>query len=237
MADDQTRTGAVVYQFGDLPGVLRIESAEALRALGHPLRAAILKELGSPRSVKEVAQSLQLPVARLYHHVKQLLAHGFIAEVEQRKAGSNTERLYQVAAGRIEVSGELTGPWREAADDVGTMVETTARRFAQAFREEGSRRASGVCGNPAEAWFLEAIVHLDPDEAADLVERLRVVMADVSARARRPVPGSRTPPQPRLGIQLAVVPFPPSRERRYAEMRTDDPNDPTPRRRSPRSKP
>jgi DNA-binding transcriptional ArsR family regulator len=222
MAEKQTRKSAVVYQFGELPGVLQIESTDALRALGHPVRAAILKELGKPRSVKEVADELGIPVARLYHHVKTLLSHQIIVETGQRKAGSNTERIYQVAAGRIEVSGELTHPWREAADDIGTMVEGSGRRFADAFRlQEASREH-----DPVAPWFVEAIGHLEPDEAAELVERLREVTDDISRRARRAVPGSKTPPRPRLGISIAVVPFPPSRERRYVEMRADPPDAP-----------
>lgn len=216
---EQTRKTAMVYQFGNLPGVLRIESADALRALGHPVRAAILKELGKPRSVKEVAETLEIPVARLYHHVKQLLTFGFIVETGQRKAGSNTERLYQVAAGRIEVSSELTGPWY-SPDDLGTMVEETARRFADAFREaERSKTA-----DPVPAWFMETVTHVEPDEAAELVALLQRAIADISKRARRPVSG-KTPPGPRLGIQIAVVAFPPSKERRYAEMRADPPPD------------
>lgn len=225
MADEKQRKSSVVYQFGELPGVLQIDSAEALRALGHPLRAAVLKELGAPRSIKEIADQLEIPVARLYHHVKQLLTHGFIVETGQRKAGSNTERLYQVAAGRIEVSGELTHPWREAADDVGTMVESAGRRFADAFREQERLQRDGVGCDPIAGWFLETTSHLEPAEAAELVTRLREVTAEISRRARRPVTGSKTPPRPRVGIQIAVVPFPPSKERRYVEMRADPPDE------------
>ena len=225
MPDKETRRSAMVYQFGELPGLLRIESAEALRALGHPVRSAILKELGTPRSVKELAQTLDLPVARLYHHVKQLLAYGFIVESEQRKAGSNTESVYEVAAGRIEVSSDLTTPWY-SPDDVGAMVEQTARRFADAFRAAEQREQQGQPADPVGAWFMEAVTHVEPDEARELLARLQEALSDIRKRSRRAAPGSKTPPRPRLGIQIAVVPFPPSRERRYAEMRADAPGDP-----------
>ena len=228
MADKQTRQSAVVYQFGELPGVLQIESTDALRALGHPLRAAVLKQLGTPRSVKEVADELDVPVARLYHHVKTLETHGIITETGQRKAGSNTERLYQVAAGRIEVSGELTHPWREAADDVGTMVETAGRQFADAFRWQDKQHAGGEPYDPISPWFLKAISHFEPEEAAELVARLREVTDEISRRSRRAAPGTKTPPRPRLGISISVVSFPPDRERTYVEMRADPPDDQPP---------
>lgn len=220
----EARTTQRVYQFGGLTGELRIESAEALRALGHPVRSAILRELAKPQSVKEVADALSLPVARLYHHVKQLLTHGFIVEVEQRKAGSNTESVYQVAAGRIEVSAELTGPWREDADDVGTMVETTARRFADAFREDERRRLADDDPWPFEPWFFEAITHLDVEQARQVAEELRAVLKDVAAKARRPVRSAKQARAPRVGIQVSIVNFSPDKEHRYAEMRSSPPD-------------
>lgn len=224
MAEEEIRRTAAIYQFGDLPGVLRVESTEAMRALGNPIRASILRELGSPRSIKEIGESLSIPVARLYHHVKQLLAHGLIVEVEQRKAGSNTESVYQVAAGRIEVSAEFAAPWHEEADDVGTMIETSARQFADAFRTEARRRHDGGDPDPVEAWYVKAVTHLDADQAEEVLAKLREAIRDVAAGARRP-PGKKLPKGNRIGISISVVPFGPSREHTYAEMRASPPDD------------
>lgn len=226
--EQDLRTTQRVYQFGALAGELRIESGEALRALSHPIRSAILRELARPRSVREVAEALDQPVARLYHHVKQLLAHGFIREVEQRRAGSNTESVYQVAAGRIEVAAELTRPW--GADDAGSIVEEAGRRFASAFREDERRRLAEEDPWPLDPWFFEAITHLGPEEARQVVDALREALREVGAQARRPVRGRGAPPQPRVGFQVSVVSFPPDREHRYAEMRTSAVEPPGPAR-------
>lgn len=225
MAEKEIRRTAAIYDFGDLPGVLRVESTEAMRALGHPVRAAVLKVLGTPRSIKEIGEALDVPVPRLYHHVKQLLTYGLIVEVDQRKAGSNTESVYQVAAGRIEVSAEFAAPWHEEADDVGTLVETSARTFATAFRAEARRLHDGGDHDPVEPWFVSAVTHLDAEQAEQLLGRLREAVRDVTRSAKRPSPGKRAPQGNRVGLSISLVPFSPDGEHSYAEFRASPPDD------------
>jgi DNA-binding transcriptional ArsR family regulator len=91
-------------EVGDKPslaGVRTVESAEALKAMGDPLRLRVLQllmvSLTSQRtwSVKEIAAELGQPVTKLYHHVKLLEAADLIADVETRVVSGIVEHRYR----------------------------------------------------------------------------------------------------------------------------------------------
>lgn len=50
-----------------------------------------------------------MPVARLYHHLKLLQKVGVVVVADERRAGSNIEKRYRVAAARIEMTGTVAG--------------------------------------------------------------------------------------------------------------------------------
>lgn len=89
-----------------------IEDPAMLRVFYEPLRQRILGALGTPMSVKELADSLDDTANHLYYHVRILEKAGFIEVVDQRIVGSNVERLYGRSASRIELAPEL---WAEGA--------------------------------------------------------------------------------------------------------------------------
>src|SRR5262245_4300265 len=73
-----------------------------LRALGDPLRVRLgLLLLEAPRTVKEMAEALDLPTTRLYYHVKILEKHGLVEVVERRMVSGIEERRY----------GAIEGAW------------------------------------------------------------------------------------------------------------------------------
>lgn len=76
-----------------------VNDAEALKALGDPLRLRILHVvMGEPRrtwSVKEIAAVLDQPVTKLYHHVKLLEQVAFVVDVETRIVSGIVEHRYQ----------------------------------------------------------------------------------------------------------------------------------------------
>jgi predicted transcriptional regulator len=64
--------------------VLEIEDIAVFEILNTRFRQRILRELITPKPVKELAGCLGVPVTRLYYHVNQLLDAGLIRVVEQR---------------------------------------------------------------------------------------------------------------------------------------------------------
>ena len=66
--------------------------------VAHPTRGRLLRRLKQPQSVAELAEWLDVPVTRLYHHVKLLESDGLIQVVATRQVGAATERRYQATA-------------------------------------------------------------------------------------------------------------------------------------------
>ena len=111
------------------------------RALADPLRIQLLEALWfSPRSVKELAQAVELPPDRLYYHLRQLEEAAVIEVSGYRPLpGGKVERLYQRAEAEPpaeDSSPEEIATFQGAVLDA-TKADITAAHMAQA---DGQRR-------------------------------------------------------------------------------------------------
>lgn len=88
------------------PGAPPLEASVAdLRALAHPLRLRIMELFAEmPRTTKQVAELLNQPPTRLYHHVAALERAGLLELRETRKNRGATEKWYATPAKRIGTS-------------------------------------------------------------------------------------------------------------------------------------
>ena len=77
---------------------LDLDDVDTLREVTHEVRGAILRRLKDPRTVAELAASMDVPVTRLYHHVNRLHDLDLIQVVSTRQVAAVTERRYQVVA-------------------------------------------------------------------------------------------------------------------------------------------
>lgn len=162
------------YRDEEVPaGTLVLEGAEAVAAIAHPVRSRMLTQLGSPKSVKELAAALQVPASRLYHHLNRLVAAGLVEAIAGRRAGSNTERLFRVTARRIEVAGPASMGSADAATDV----------FAGAAII-GDELVRSMLGDEL-AVLDSVVVNVTPDEAVRLARRLVKVVEEAARRSGR----------------------------------------------------
>lgn len=77
---------------------LEIDSLEAMRVLTDPLRLEIIQSLMRPRTVKSLAQSLNLAPTKLYYHMKLLEQHGIVRVVSTRVVSGIVEKNYGLTA-------------------------------------------------------------------------------------------------------------------------------------------
>ena len=106
-----------------------IDEVETLKLMAEPTRAAILELLTEPRSVTELARTLEVPRTRLYHHVALLREKGLIEQVDERRAGALTERVYALTAKTFRPSARLlrSGDVAERVDALTALLfDTTA---------------------------------------------------------------------------------------------------------------
>lgn len=120
--------------------VFWIEDEETFELLADQTRIQIIEMLGEPRSVTALAEAMDVPRTRLYHHIKLLEQSGLIEVVETRKAGALTEKIYLVAASSYRPSDDFMAgarPSQQRDAILGAVLGATQADFARALEEEG----------------------------------------------------------------------------------------------------
>jgi DNA-binding transcriptional ArsR family regulator len=155
-----------------------IEDVETLKLVAEPTRFAILELLTSPRSVSELAAALEVPRTRLYHHVELLRSRGLIEQVDERRVGALTERVYAPTAHTFRPGPDLFagGELREQIEALTTLLfdatkvdlhRSVLSGEADLRQREGLRRLG----------LGRSIAHLTPDEADAFVVELEALVA------------------------------------------------------------
>lgn len=107
---------------GKADEVFEIEDLRVLEVLNSPTRLRIFRNLEEPKTVREVADAMAVPVTRLYYHFGMLQDVGVIEVVETRKVGAMIEKLYQCVAGTFRPSPNLF----LKTDDPGRVARASA---------------------------------------------------------------------------------------------------------------
>ena len=143
------------------------------RALADPLRIRLLEALWfSPRSVKELAEAVELPPDRLYYHLRQLEQAAVIEVTGYRPLpGGKVERLYRRA--EAEPPDEGASP-EEIATFTGAVLDATKADITAAHmaKADGQRR---------EVTVTRAALRLTNEGLAELYRMLNDVRDRFSA--------------------------------------------------------
>jgi len=160
---------------------LVLANLELLDELTHPVRGAIVRRLREPRTVAELADQLDVPVTRLYHHVNRLEQLELIRVVATRRVGAVTERRYQSVARSFKVApssfDELDGA--ELAHIFGALYDV-AKIAMQRYFESGEHRGVDL---EEEGFMSLAELDLTAERRRELVARLREVLDEFGDEA------------------------------------------------------
>lgn len=155
-----------------------LDDLDLLEELNHPFRTQIMRRLKHPHTVAEVAERLQVPVTRLYHHVNRLESLGFIRVVATRRVAAVTERRYQVSAKSVKIDHDLfdTTDRRELAAALGAIFDTTKLSFQRSV-EAGEVEATTTAAENS-SFVTSGSVTLSSERRRELIERLAEVIAE-----------------------------------------------------------
>lgn len=90
------------------PDYLEVEDVAVFEALNNATRLRILRYLDEPRSIREVAELLDVPPTRLYYHFNLLEELGIIEVVETRKVGAMLQKVYRGVAKGFRPSPKMS---------------------------------------------------------------------------------------------------------------------------------
>jgi DNA-binding transcriptional ArsR family regulator len=162
------------YRSADTPsGTIVISDHATLKVFYDPIRQRILGALHTPRSVGELGETLDESPNRLYYHVRLLEQHGLIVVAEERRAGSNVERLYGRAATRYEVATDLVAEGDRLA---GPVAEDRMGRLLEHYRV----LLTAPTPRDGEAiTFVQTLTKtIAVERAAELSERLAALLGE-----------------------------------------------------------
>jgi len=84
-----------------------INDLDSLRVVSDSFRLQLLSLLDEPRTVKELAKSLDIPPHKLYYHINMLEEHGFIRVTSTRMVSAIPEKFYQITAFQFRTNPDL----------------------------------------------------------------------------------------------------------------------------------
>lgn len=155
----------------EVPDLLELDDLDLVAELTHPIRGKILRRLKEPRSVAALAEAMNVPVTRLYHHVNRLVESGLIRVVATRQVAAVTERCYQVVAKNFKLQRELfdTLDDRELAVALGSLFDVAKVGFERVVESGGFR---GI-DDPAQHSMLSlGEITLSDERRVELLHRL-----------------------------------------------------------------
>lgn len=152
--------------------VMEVNDLETMKVVTDPSRLAILESLHRPASVTEIAEFLDVPRTRLYHHIKLLEEHGIIRVSETRQKGALSEKLYEATA-----DSYAPGPELLESEDAGERAEAIVTGILDATREDLRRSIVKYGIQPDEVErkqiaLSRGMARLTREEAEALVEEI-----------------------------------------------------------------
>jgi len=121
----------------ELADRMALKTSAQVRAIGHPLRTAILQLLHErAATVTELAEAVERPKSTVAHHVDVLTRNGLLQVVRTRRVRAIEERFYGRTARMFHIAAEPSAPGEEMPRDFNDF-EVAARESAPAF-EQGS---------------------------------------------------------------------------------------------------
>jgi DNA-binding transcriptional ArsR family regulator len=155
-----------------------LDDLDLISELTHPLRSRIVHQLRQPYSVGELAEALEVPVTRLYHHIRRLEEIGMISVVATRQAGARTDHRYRNVAVDYRLDDRVM-----ASSDPGTFARTVGSLFDVA-RTQFQREVEVGALSPESVHGRATVVFneytFDQQRRGEFLGRLQALMEEYS---------------------------------------------------------
>lgn len=160
---------------------MEVEDIEVLEVLNNPVRIRILRHLQEPRSVKEVAERLDVPTTRLYYHFNLLEEAGIVAVVETRKVGAMLEKVFQVTAQGFRPSAKLARgnyePHELAKITAGVVLDGARVDAEEALTDHFASVRAGEEA-PRKGLFGRSVAFVTAEQAETFSEKLKKLIEE-----------------------------------------------------------
>lgn len=123
------------------------EELDAIKAIAHPLRIEILKQLTrKPNYPKAIARKLNIPAQKLQYHFKILERYGLVEKVKEERISGSVARFYSVTP-KLFVFNLFGKALFKTASSV-SLAATPTIGWINYFVKDGLLNAKIVVGSP-----------------------------------------------------------------------------------------
>jgi DNA-binding transcriptional ArsR family regulator len=163
-----------------------IDTPERLKIIGDPLRLKILDLLRQEAlTVKQISARLEQPPTRLYYHVAEMEAAGFVTQVDTRVKSGIIEKYYRTSADLFTVApGLLNAPGEHA----GGLTSLLAAIFQTTVDDIVRSLAAGLIHLPEmdnrspDDWFITGSNYrLRKEKAPEFVKKIGELIGQLGA--------------------------------------------------------
>ena len=159
------------------PDLFTITDLETLKAVSSPFRQNLMRLMSEkPRTVKEMAEELDMPPSRLYYHINQLAKYGIIRVAKTQIVSGIVEKHYQISARAFRVDRALLAPGGGNDDAIIDVLMAGTLDAAEKEIRQGIR--SGIIDmsksgtEPGAIFIGHAVVSLTSEQYSDFKQRL-----------------------------------------------------------------
>ena len=165
------------------PSFRKLEDAQLLRAMAHPLRLRLIGTLrkDGPATASMLARRLDESSGATSYHLRILAKYGFVEDDAERNRGR--ERWWRAVDEGVEWSIDTDDPGMLEADrSLGRQLVGEYTRWIERWYEElpGWDRRWRAAATSTDQWF-----ELDPDELRRLNDEVLEVLARYADRRER----------------------------------------------------
>lgn len=174
-----------------------VDSVGQAGVLLKPLRIALLRELGEPKSCPELAETFEDTPQKMYYHVKTMERAGLVERCGERSVNGIAEGFYRACAQSFWLSPRLVkrfGGARAVRD--ATSLHMLASHAEELLEDVARLAGTASSGEHVPSLSLSADVSLPESRRAEFLEELRTTFEDLARRYAQPAgPDSATSSQ------------------------------------------
>jgi len=160
---------------------IEIEDIEVFEVLNNTTRVRIIRYLQEPKSIRDVAELLDVPPTRLYYHFNLLEEAGIISVVETRKAGAMLQKVYQTRARGFRPSAKMARgdhePHELAKITAGVVLDGARVDAEEGLTEHFTRIREGI-ESKLPGSFGRSIAFKTEEQAGAFSEKLQKLLEE-----------------------------------------------------------
>ncbi len=168
--------------------MLRITTLEQLKAISDPLRVDILEILADEAlTVKQMADKLSQPATKLYYHVSELEAAGFVKLVGTRVKSGIIEKYYRIAAESMQVDRSLLNNEKGMEESlsalIDTVFDTTIADLRRSFRAGLLKQPADEAGPKSKVMMLSHdLCRLRKEDVPMFIDKFKALLEEMNPK-------------------------------------------------------